>query len=167
MVKYENLVASIGIKSTSDRDELEDFVQEVFILAYQSLSKFRGEAQFSTYLYQIARNHASHFFKSKNTIQIEDIKTFDLLKLSSLEKQRSLSNSNPEYDTIKEDFHQKIRNYVGKLPIQYKRPIEMLYFDNRSYKEISEMLNVKLNTLKSTIFRGKEILKGMLKHEKE
>ncbi len=167
MLKYENLVASIGVKSTSDRDELEDFIQEVFISVYQSLSKFRGEAQFSTYLYQIARNHAIHFFKSKNIIQIEDVKTFDLLKLSSLEKERSIQNSNPEHEAIKEDFNQKIRNYVAKLPVQYKRPIEMLYFDNHSYKEISIMLNLKLNTLKSTIFRGKEILKGMLKHEKE
>ena len=43
----------------------------------------------------------------------------------------------------------------------------MFYFDNKSYKEISEKLNLKINTLKSTIFRGKEILKGMLKQDVE
>lgn len=166
MEKHENLVASIGIKFSTDQDELEDFIQEVFIQSYQSLSQFRGESQFSTWLYQIARNHAVKFFKNQNSIQINDHNTFDQLKLSSEVRERTESSSQ-ETQLFKDEIQNTIRNLVSKLPSQYKKPIVMFYFDNKSYKEISEKLNLKINTLKSTIFRGKEILKGMLKQDVE
>lgn len=164
MERHENLVASLGNKYSTDHDELEDFIQEVFILSYQSLSKFRGESQFSTWLYTIARNHAGKFFKNQNSIQIEDHNTFDQLKLSHEDRERSHSSSQ-EVQLFKEEIQIKIRSLVAKLPSQYKNPIVMFYFDNKSYKEIAEKLNLKINTLKSTIFRGKEILKGMLKQD--
>lgn len=166
MEKHENLVASIGIKFSTDQDELEDFIQEVFIQSYQSLSQFRGESQFSTWLYQIARNHAVKFFKNQNSIQINDHSTFDQLKLSSEVRERTESSSQ-ETQLFQDEIQNTIRKLVSKLPAQYKKPIVMFYFDNKSYKEISEKLNLKINTLKSTIFRGKEILKGMLKQDVE
>jgi len=166
MEKYENLVASIGVKFSTDQDELEDFIQEVFIQSYQSLSKFRGESQFSTWLYQIARNHAVKFFKDQNSIQIDDHNNFDQLKLSPENRERTLSSSQ-ETQLFRDDIQNKVRSLVAELPLQYKKPIVMFYFDNKSYKEIAEKLNLKINTLKSTIFRGKEILKGMLKQDVE
>ena len=115
MEKHENLVASIGIKFSTDQDELEDFIQEVFIQSYQSLSQFRGESQFSTWLYQIARNHALKFFKNQNSIQINDHNTFDQLKLSSEVRERTASSSQ-ETQLFKDEIQNTIRNLVSKLP---------------------------------------------------
>ncbi|WCL48957.1 RNA polymerase sigma factor [Leptospira sp. GIMC2001] len=171
MLKYEKMVYAVANRKFETNEEKEDFVQDVFLQVYQSLSSFRGDAQFSTWLYQIARNLASkkqNQNQSKDQIQVDDHSIFDNLKLSASETFRKLSNhASIEGQVIKEEIASTIRRLVDSLPARYKNPIHMYYFQNYSYKEIAEKLNLKTNTLKSYIFRGREILREMWSHEKD
>jgi RNA polymerase sigma-70 factor (ECF subfamily) len=156
------MISSLSSRFIQDPDEREDFLQEVFINAYQSLSQFRGESEFSTWLYQIARNQLAKRSKAESSISVDDHTVFDRLDLSALEKWKNIRrNVSQESHVIKEEISEKVRSLVSSLPIQYKNPIVLYYFENLSYKEIAEMLNLKMNTLKSYIFRGKELLRDL------
>lgn len=167
MDRYNPLIENLGNKFIEDPDEREDFVQDVFIQAYQSLSQFRGEAQFSTWLYQIGRNLLKKRSKlHKPVVRIDDHHLFDFLTLSPLQKWKEVKKqATHDSALLREELKSKVQNLVASLPPKYKIPIVLFYFENLSYKEISVKLNLKINTLKSTIFRGKEILKDLF-HEK-
>lgn len=66
MKRYQGMVYSQAKKAFFTDEEAEDFTQEVFLQTYESLSKFRGESQFSTWLFQIARFRLTKVYKRKN-----------------------------------------------------------------------------------------------------
>ncbi|MCE9499180.1 MAG: RNA polymerase sigma factor [Leptospira sp.] len=164
MDKYQGMVYSQAIKATGSAEEAEDLTQDVFLKAFEGLSAFRGEALFSTWIYKIAQNELIRRSKKSHDIQLENHEEIDSLALSSLEKLKKWSSHfTPEMQYLKSEMTGKVRNLIARLPAAYKKPLVLYYFENMSYNEISDHLNLKLNTLKSYIFRGKEILKGWLK----
>ena len=144
-------------------EETEDSLQEIFLKAFESLSQFRGESEFSTYLYSIARNYLS---KPKNYMEIPsgDFSFIDTLVSSAKSKWKKWKlGVDHEFEHF--ELSEKIKEMISNLPSIYKKPIHLYYFENFSYQEISEILNIKINTLKSQILRGKEILKGKIEKE--
>jgi len=168
MDKYQGMVYSQAIKSTRNPDEAEDLTQEVFVKAFEKLSTFKGEALFSTWLFKIAQNEIIKRIRKNFEVPLVKHEDLDYLELSAFGKITNWKNSiTPELNLIKEELKDKIRGMISNLPALYKKPLTLYYFEEMSYKEISEHLNLKMNTLKSYIFRGKEILKEWLKDENE
>ncbi|GBF51553.1 putative RNA polymerase sigma factor SigW [Leptospira ryugenii] len=158
MKRYEGMVLSQARRAFSSSDEAEDFAQEVFLKAYESLSTFRGEAQFSTWLYQIARNLIIKSSKKKSPI------------METLVETQVASHKADIGDEIlrgmrEESDKRLLQMLLSRLPLVYRKPIILHYFENRPLKEISADLNVKINTLKSHISRGKELLRKWWQHE--
>ena len=91
----------------------------------------------------------------------------DLENLQIKESNHSDSNHNPESLVIKKETSSKVMDLLSKLPITYKKPLVLYYFENMSYGEIAETMGLKLNTLKSHILRGKEIMKRWMQNESE
>ncbi|MCB1192355.1 MAG: sigma-70 family RNA polymerase sigma factor [Leptospiraceae bacterium] len=157
--KYSGMVYSQAIKYTQNQEEAEDITQDVLLILFESLSTFRGESQFSTWLYTITKNEIIKKYKIKQTLLVEVYENptqFEKLKKWGL---------SPEVQLLKQEMANTIRSLVAKLPHSYKKPLILYYFENMSYKEIAEKLNIKINTLKSNIFRGKEIIKNWLYNE--
>ncbi|WP_411824462.1 RNA polymerase sigma factor [Leptospira sp. 'Mane'] len=158
MKRYQGMVFSQAQKAFSTQEEAEDFTQEIFLKAYEALSSFRGEAQFSTWLFQIARNEISRHFKKKKPV----IHTLD-------ESHESHPNtmSHPSFaeDLAKEEEGNLLRQLISRLPLVYQKPILLHYFENRSLKEISLDMNIKINTIKSHISRGKDLIRKWWQHE--
>ncbi|EPG74027.1 putative RNA polymerase sigma factor SigW [Leptospira fainei serovar Hurstbridge str. BUT 6] len=161
VLRYESLVYSQARKAFRNESEAEDFTQDVFLKAFEGLSTFKGRAKFSTWIFSIARNEIIRRYRKDHpevdTPLFEEVST----ELSS-EK-----SSSQESHLLEKETKEKIRSLVEKLPELYRKPISLHYFENMSYKDISENLNLKMNTLKSYIFRGKEILREWLKKENE
>ncbi|MGV3666707.1 MAG: RNA polymerase sigma factor [Leptospira bouyouniensis] len=159
MKRYQGMVYSQARKAFLSEEEAEDFTQEVFIKAYESLSLFRGEAQFSTWLFQIAKFRLTKVNKKKTHL-ITDW-TDDVTTLAD--------NSKPSLVDVldKEETHDILHSLIAKLPKSYQLPILLHYFENKPLKEISNDLNIKLNTIKSHISRGKELLRKWWSHEIE
>lgn len=159
MKRYQGMVYSQARKAFLSEEEAEDFTQEVFIKAYESLSLFRGEAQFSTWLFQIAKFRLTKVNKKKTHL-ITDW-TDDVTTLAD--------NSKPSLVDVldKEETHDILHSLIAKLPKSYQLPILLHYFENKPLKEISNDLNIKINTIKSHISRGKELLRKWWSHEIE
>ncbi|TGK11555.1 RNA polymerase sigma factor [Leptospira fletcheri] len=160
VLRYETLVYSQARKAFRNETEAEDFTQDVFLKAFEGLSTFKGRAKFSTWVFSIARNEIIRRYR-KDHPEIE-------ASLEGVSAESSPdSSSTQESNLMEKETNEKIRSLVDKLPELYRKPISLHYFENMSYKDISENLNLKMNTLKSYIFRGKEILREWLKKENE
>ncbi|TGK28182.1 RNA polymerase sigma factor [Leptospira gomenensis] len=162
MNRYQGLVYSQAIKAFRNETEAEDFTQDIFLKAFESLSTFQGRSQFSTWLFTIARNEIIRRYRKEHP----EISGLDALLLAEIEKEKkSEVSSEQENKLLKQESSEKIRDLVQNLPELYRKPIALHYFENMSYKEISKKLNLKMNTLKSYIFRGKEIMRDWLNRE--
>ncbi|MBL0953794.1 MAG: sigma-70 family RNA polymerase sigma factor [Leptospira sp.] len=159
MKRYQGMVFSQASKAFLSEEEAEDFTQEVFLKAYESLSQFRGEAQFSTWLFQIAKFRLTKVNKKKSHLITDWTE-----EVSSL-----ADKSKPSVAEIldKEETHHTLHSLIAKLPKSYQLPIHLHYFENKPLKEIANDLNIKLNTIKSHISRGKELLRKWWSHEIE
>ncbi|MCB1143527.1 MAG: sigma-70 family RNA polymerase sigma factor [Leptospiraceae bacterium] len=155
MDKYQGMVYSEALRYTRSQEEAEDLTQEIFLKAFEKLSTFKGTSKFPTWLYRIGRNMANMKYRKR------------VLPESNREllSQAACSKSSPERIAIDKETRGNIRDHLSRLPGVYQNPIFMYYFENMSYQEISDKLNLKVNTLKSYILRGKELLKNWLQNE--
>jgi RNA polymerase sigma-70 factor (ECF subfamily) len=158
------MIYSQAIKITRNPEEAEDITQEVFLKSFEKLSTFKGESAFSTWIFKIGQNLALERQRKLQKITVESPNHFEELENSS-----SFSTSpenSPESLVLKKEISQTLKELLSRLPMNYKNPLLLYYFENMSYLEISEKMGVKLNTIKSYILRGKELLKGWLQNEK-
>lgn len=157
MDKYQGMVYSEAYRFTKSQEEAEDLTQEIFLKAFERLSTFKGTSKFPTWLYRIGRNMANMKYRKKQLPEVD----------REIISQTPCTKATPEKIAIDEETKGLIRIHLNRLPGVYQNPLVMYYFENMSYQEISDKLNLKMNTLKSYILRGKELLKNWLQNEKQ
>lgn len=159
MSLYRDSIYFMLLKMVSNKDDAEDLTIEAFGKAFIRLHQYTPNYAFSTWLFRIASNNCIDFLRKKrmNLLSIDndddDSPTIDL-KSSSL---------NPEQQAIKDQKHMVMHDIVGKLKPRYKILIQLRYFDELSYEEISQELDMPLGTVKAQLFRAREVLQGILK----
>lgn len=149
--KYRKRIFSLGYSFFRNADDAEDFVQDVLIKVYVSLASFRGESQFSTWLMRVAYNTAINSVKRRKeyTSLAED---FDIIDTSE----------NPEEKHLRECSRDAIREALKDLPERYRVCVDMFFFYDMPYADISEVTGLPINTIKSHVFRAKKLLKERL-----
>jgi len=132
-----------------DRDEVEDVIQQVYIKVFKGLPRFRGDARFSTWLYQIARNEAINAVKKRrlDTTPVDDV------VLSAPETDRA----DAAWEHSLEGTELEVA--LGRIDEKYRVAIELRYMGEHSYEEIAEIMDLPLGTVKTYIHRGKADLK--------
>lgn len=149
---YKAKILSIGKRFFHNDADAEDFVQDVFIRVYLNLDTFRGESLFSTWLMKLAYTTAINSIKTKKeSNQLEDEEIIPDSKILS-----------PENQHLAHLARRAIRNAIKELPEKYSVCIEMYFFYDISYRDISEITEFPINTVKSYIFRAKKMLKEKL-----
>jgi|GEM_PF-1395269 len=122
--------------------DAEDLTQEVFIELYKKAASYRNEAKFSTYLFSIARNMVLNYFRTTS-------RRFSLLKLFQ-------SNEEPETKSPQEKFidiatQRQIMFAVNSLNVEERQIIYLCDKENFSYTQISNILNIKVGTVRSRL----------------
>lgn len=156
MILYKKRVAALGMSFFKNESDTDDFVQDVFIKAYRSLSTFKGEAMFSTWLTRIAYNMAINAVSRRK----------EYLPLSAEEQLASRALS-PEEEQIQRTTAESVREAIRNLPERYAVCVEMYFFYDIPYHNIEEITGIPENTIKSHIFRAKKILREKLKELNE
>ena len=151
MTLYKKRVMALGMSFFKNTADTEDFVQEVFLKAYTKLNTFRGESMFSTWLARIAYNTAINSINRRNEY-------VPLADESLLENPADT----PEEAQIRRITAEVIRESVKELPEQYRICLDMYFFYDLSHAEISTITGLPVNTIKSHIFRAKQILRDKL-----
>ncbi|WP_340199198.1 RNA polymerase sigma factor [Ascidiimonas sp. W6] len=157
--KYKDLVFSIALKLLRDREEAEDIAQEIFIKAYRSLHKYKGDSKFSTWLYRIAYNSCLDKIKLS--------KRFSFIKKG---EDNNLQIPNLEIEVLEdlecEDRKRLIKAAIASLGKEDQTLIMLYYYEDLSLIEIAEITGLKENTIKVRLHRSRGKLAHLLKgHE--
>lgn len=160
--RYSSKVYSTAYSYTHNHEEARDLVQEIFIKAFHSLTTFKLEAKFSTWLYRIAVNRCidwSRKRKNKSTILTLNFEEGNILDTIPDEE------DNPEEALLREENKEAIRTAVDNLPEIYKTALILYYFEELQVQEISSILDCPKKTVETRLYRGRSMLKGLLKQE--
>ena len=167
MDKYKDSIYYMLLKMVNNNDDAEDLTIEAFGKAFNRLHQYTPNFAFSTWLFKIATNNCIDFLrkKKKNVMSIDnrlpnndgDDFMFDI-------KSEGLT---PEQLAMNDQKIQLMRQYVKKLKPRYEILIEMRYFKEMSYDEISYELDLPLGTVKAQLFRAREFLYNIMKHSIE
>ncbi|MFA5032633.1 MAG: sigma-70 family RNA polymerase sigma factor [bacterium] len=155
--KYKYSVLNIIYRYTTNRTEAEDISQDIFVKIWHSADSFKYKSKVSTWIYRVVVNYCLNF-KDKNKIN-NTIQSLDELS----EKGEIITDSSKEYKSYENNETDRIvRDSVNKLPERYKIVLILSRFDNKSYQEISEIMNLSIPAVESLIFRAKANLKKVL-----
>jgi RNA polymerase sigma-70 factor, ECF subfamily len=154
--RHKAKVFFLGLKFFHNNEDAEDFAQDVFLRAYKKLYMYRREVPFGAWLYRLSFNCAINKYKfDKN--RLTDIEEPDLAFVTTYEQY-----SDPEKRAFYRDLKEKVNRILATLPEAYVIVIRMHFFDRLSYREISEITDIPVNTIKSHILRAKLIIKKAL-----
>lgn len=160
MSLYKKRVEALGMSFFKNTADTEDFAQDVFLKAFTKLDSFRGESLFSTWLTRMAYNTAINAVNRR--AEYVSIADENLLPDNGL---------TPEEKELRLLTMETVRESLKELPEKYKIVLDLYFFYDNSYSEISEITSLAENTVKSHIFRAKKLLrekilaKGLVEHE--
>lgn len=165
--RYEKKVFNILYLQLGPINDLEDLAQEVFIKIFKNINKFRGEAQFSTWLYRIVLNLSYDYKrKNKNIFSLDD--NIDYESEETFEDIIPTTEEDPEKVLEKLEIQRKIRDTIKSLSKEYQEVLILREFEGLSYEEIAKVLNCPVGTVESRLFRAREELrKRLIKEWKE
>jgi RNA polymerase sigma-70 factor (ECF subfamily) len=156
VARFRRKVFHIAYKFTGKHDEAEDLTQEIFLRVFRSLEKFNRDADFSTWLSSVARNHCiDHYRASKREreVLVEDLVSFDLAPASS---------GNPHRALEERDRRSFVRRGLEMLPEKLREAVVLRDLQGLSYQEMADRLHLPEGTVKSRINRGREELARLL-----
>lgn len=143
--------------------EAEDVAQEVFEKVNRGLKSFKGDSKLSTWLYRIATNTAidrmksSSFKRSSGHISIEDI-----IEGKDRNVLSSHKTVHPDQAFIRKEMSECVREFIDRLPHDYKVVLILKDYEGFTNKEIASILQITLDTVKIRLHRARTKLKNEL-----
>jgi len=165
MLRYRDSVYYMLLKMIKNRNDAEDLTIETFGKAFKNIEKYSHNFAFSTWLYKIAVNNCIDFIrkqKGKTT-------AYELTNDKGETYVRPILDKGltPEAAFIKAQKAQILRDTISTLKPHYRTLIDLRYFKEYSYIEISEELKIPIGTVKAQLFRLRGILLKVLKSKKD
>jgi RNA polymerase sigma factor (sigma-70 family) len=136
-------------KIVSTHENADDVLQNTFIRIYKNIKKFEGKSSLHTWMYRIAYNESIRFLENNNKKRYEDI---DAVSESHLE----VLFEDEYFDG--DEIQKKLTNIIARFTEKQQRVFQMKYFDDLSFRKISEILEVSESTLKSTYYTTVKII---------
>ena len=164
VIKYQTRLISTAFKFVKDMQIAEDIVQESLIKSYKSLHSFREDSSFYTWVYRITVNTAKNFLVSKK--RRGELLQAEIGKEGAIEIEQ-FSQDSPEALLMRSQLKHLIENCLNQLSEETKTAITLREFDGLSYEEISKIVNCPVGTIRSRIFRGREILDKEIENYRE
>jgi RNA polymerase sigma-70 factor (ECF subfamily) len=160
--KYQYRLTKLISRYVYDQSEVMDVAQEAFIKAYRALPSFRGESAFYTWLYRIGVNTAKNYLVSQG--RRPPSVDIDADEAGYLEGESELKEyATPEHLLVRDEIENTVQSAIEKLPEDLRTAITLRELDGLSYEEIAEKMNCPVGTVRSRIFRAREVINGKLK----
>jgi RNA polymerase sigma factor (sigma-70 family) len=163
MGRYRDSVYFMLLKMVNNKDDADDLTIEAFGKAFKRLEQYTPTYAFSTWLFKIATNNCIDFIRRKkaNTFSIDN--PYSSSDGDEMTMELRSHGPDPEEQMIKHQKEKLMRNVVDKLKPRYRQLVEMRYFQELSYEEIAEQLDLPLGTVKAQLFRAREFLLQIVK----
>ena len=162
VLKYQSRIIGISMKFVKDIHIAEDIAQESFIKAYKSLISFREESAFYTWLYRIAANTSKNYLTSKKRKKEYSESEVFSSEDANVDIFDIPGGDSPEEILAANNLREVIFESLSNLPEDIRTAISLREFEGLSYEEISEVLGCPIGTVRSRIFRGREIIQDKI-----
>ncbi len=149
MDRYEEKLLRYSNYLVNDEHKAVDVVQESFIKAYINLNSFNTAKKFSSWLYRIAHNESINVLKKYN----KEVPLLDDIDFKSEE--------DTELEFEQKENIIKIQKCLHQIPLIYSEPLTLFYLEEKSYEEISDILQLPMGTVATRISRAKIIMKNI------
>ncbi|MBN2669161.1 MAG: sigma-70 family RNA polymerase sigma factor [Bacteroidales bacterium] len=165
MSRYKDSIYYMVLKMVNNFDDADDLTIEAFGKAFKNIDQYSPQFAFSTWLFKIATNNSIDFLRKKRGITVSLDRTDD----EGNEYQPAVPDVGltPEETIIKNQKVDIMRSVVKTLKPRYRSLIELRYFKEYSYEEISQEMELPLGTVKAQLFRARELLLNILEKKSE
>lgn len=154
--RYQRRVFNLVLRMLKDYEEASETTQEAFLAAWQGMASFRGEARFSTWLYRIAYNCALK--------QLERRKRERTLQ-QALQAEQTLESTGDEQKNAHLaalESQELVQEQLSQLPAKYRIVLILRHLQDMTYEEMAEVLTMPIGTIKTHLFRARNLLKERL-----
>lgn len=153
--RHGSKVFRTAVRITGNAQAAEDVVQETFLRVYRRLDRFDGRAKFTTWLYRIAMNCAIDHARreARRSQRSQSAEQIDSIAASAPGQERLLSSV--EIDAT-------VRRVLAMMSPRERAAFVLRHYEGRSIAEIADILGVRTNATKSTIFRAVQKLRAAL-----
>ncbi len=155
--RYQRRVFNLVYRMLQQYEEATEITQETFLAAWQGLPAFRGDARFPTWLYRIAYNCS---------LKQLELRKRDRALQVALETEQVLEDANNEHRANAEidarDRQALIQEHLSHLPAKYRIVLILRHLQDMTYEEMAEILTMPIGTIKTHLFRARNLLKERL-----
>lgn len=155
--RHQRYVFNLVFRMLGQYEDANEVTQEAFLAAWQGLPGFRGDARFSTWLYRIAYNCALK--------QLEQRKRDQALQQAIQVEQADQHRENDECVGAEIEAHDRqtmVREHLSNLPAKYRIVLVLRHLQEMTYEEMAEILTMPIGTIKTHLFRARNLLKERL-----
>ena len=158
--RYRQRVFRLAYQLLRDREEAWDCAQEAFVRAFHSLSSFRGQSAFYTWLFRITVNIATDRQRARGA----QARAFGAERVSEEEWKRTMADSGarPDQAAVQSEQRERIRRALDSLPPKARTIIMLGDVEGLSYREIADVLGCPIGTVMSRLHNARKRLKALL-----
>lgn len=159
VLKWEKIIYNVALRMLQDREEAAEATQEIFMLAFKSIRRFRRDSRFSTWLYKIAINHCITRARRRPpgihlSLDHDSVALKPFPQLTVAESQVG--------QVLRSEQRYRVLGALSHLQAEQQAVIELKFFQEMTFEEIAEVLGIPLSTIKSRLYSGLEMLKARL-----
>ena len=159
VLKYQSRVIATAFKFVKEKQLAEDIAQEAFIKSYKSIDSFREESSFYTWVYRITVNTAKNYLLSSK--RRDEVVISDLSQDDSFYPEK-LDIDSPQEILKASELRDLIFETLSSLGEETRTALSLREFDGLSYEQIAEIIQCPVGTVRSRIFRGREVIEEVV-----
>lgn len=162
MAKHEKRMYAVALRMCANREDAQDCLQDAMIRIYRSISGFKGQSSFATWVYRITMNTCLDELRKRKSRQATSL---DTLVESGYSPTDGINT--PEKQAISSEQRRVLDGAIAELPEDMRSAIVLRDIQGFSYEEIAQMQDANIGTIKSRISRGREKLRQILRENAE
>lgn len=148
--RHASVIVNVAYRMVGNRAEAEDLAQEAFLTAFKSLSRFRADSKFSTWLYRIAVNKCKDWLRAKRPgLGLYDVDADETLDIHVAEERT------PEQLLSQQQVAAELEQAIQRLPPLYREAFVLKHVEGLSYEEMEAIVGVSGDTLKMRVYKGR------------
>jgi RNA polymerase sigma-70 factor (ECF subfamily) len=151
--RHQRRVFNLVFRMLQHYEEANEVTQETFLAAWQGLGSFRGDARFSTWLYRIAYNCS---------LKQLELRKRDKALQSAMQEEHISSEEQISTHLEAQDRQHVVREHLSQLPAKYRAVLVLRHLQEMTYEEMAEILMMPIGTIKTHLFRARNLLKERL-----
>ena len=161
--QYQQQVVNTCFGMVRNSEDAQDIAQEVFIEVFRSIHKFRADAKISTWLYRISVNRSLNFIRdNKKTKWFQSFEDKVESNMSQFKKLNNAQSDQPEYELENKERGIILQEAINSLPENQKVAFSLSKYEELSYQEISEIMELSISSIESLLHRAKKNLQNKL-----